>query len=244
MDGGGKRYWSASDVFRYSYCPVNFLLSIRGVKVDVPEGEEFEREVGEEIEKYSKALSIFRSIDRALTVIIILAIAMLSAVYASLLPQDERLRFAISVGVSAIAVGSAMAYMLNRRKASKTNVVYALIYIAGLNTLLLLSIAFIDYIKLIITTEVWMLLSTVVLMAYLYTRKRIENWYFLDRDVVYRDDGKAPMMVSERYSLKGRPDYVIGRNGKYIPVEIKNIEKPEKVIFSHLMQVVAYSVMV
>ena len=66
----------------------------------------------------------------------------------------------------------------------------------------------------------------------------------IDGNIRYVDSGDAPLLRSEKYGLSGRPDYVIEANGELIPVEIKTGRKPRGPLFSHVLQVAAYGMIV
>jgi len=46
--------------------------------------------------------------------------------------------------------------------------------------------------------------------------------------------------VSKKYGISGRPDYILQQNGAEIPVEIKTGRIPRGPLFSHIIQVAAY----
>ena len=54
---------------------------------------------------------------------------------------------------------------------------------------------------------------------------------------------KPKVFVSERYGLSGRPDYVLLVNDEHIPVELKTGRVPRGPLFSHILQVAAYCVL-
>ena len=49
---------------------------------------------------------------------------------------------------------------------------------------------------------------------------------------------------SERYGLRGKPDYVVYHDGVPIPVEVKDRPVPRKPYESHLLQLAAYCLLV
>lgn len=63
--------------------------------------------------------------------------------------------------------------------------------------------------------------------------------------IIYSDQGQNKLLVSEKYNLQGKPDYIFKTRltGKYIPVEIKSTQLKEDEEYPHegdLMQLVAY----
>lgn len=65
-------------------------------------------------------------------------------------------------------------------------------------------------------------------------------------DVTYVDhpEAKAELLVSERYGLRGRPDYILTEGDLIIPVEVKTGRTPRGPLFSHILQIAAYCMLV
>jgi len=61
-------------------------------------------------------------------------------------------------------------------------------------------------------------------------------------DLAYVDSAteNPKLFVSERYGLVGRPDYVLAQGDVHIPVEVKTGRVPRGPLFSHILQVAAY----
>lgn len=65
--------------------------------------------------------------------------------------------------------------------------------------------------------------------------------------IVYEDVGMGTphgALVSERYMLVGKPDYLIQRGGVLIPVEVKSRRAPIKPYRAHRFQLLAYCLLV
>ena len=65
-------------------------------------------------------------------------------------------------------------------------------------------------------------------------------------EVAYLDhpQAKPDLLVSEKYGLRGRPDLVIAEGDVLIPVEVKTGRTPRGPLFSHILQVAAYCLLV
>jgi len=65
-------------------------------------------------------------------------------------------------------------------------------------------------------------------------------------EVAYVDhpEAKAELLVSEKYGLRGRPDYVLAEGDHVIPVEVKTGRTPKGPLFSHILQIGAYCLLV
>lgn len=61
-------------------------------------------------------------------------------------------------------------------------------------------------------------------------------------EIAYVDSSRErpKVFVSERYGLSGRPDHVVVEGDHHIPVEVKTGRVPRGPLFSHILQVAAY----
>jgi CRISPR-associated exonuclease Cas4 len=57
-------------------------------------------------------------------------------------------------------------------------------------------------------------------------------------------DGESESFYSERYGLRGRPDYILKKDGNLIPVEVKTGRTPRGPLFSHILQLAAYCLLI
>ncbi len=66
--------------------------------------------------------------------------------------------------------------------------------------------------------------------------------------VVYADTGAwgrpERSLFSRRYLLTGKPDYLVERKGRKIPVEVKTTTRPHTPYRSHILQLAAYCLLV
>lgn len=69
--------------------------------------------------------------------------------------------------------------------------------------------------------------------------------YRVRGDVVYLDSAteKPKLFVSKKYGLSGRPDAVVMDGNHHVPVELKTGRVPRGPLFSHILQVAAYCVL-
>ncbi len=58
------------------------------------------------------------------------------------------------------------------------------------------------------------------------------------------EEKKPKLFVSKKYGLAGRPDFVILIGDEHIPVELKTGRVPRGPLFSHILQVAAYCVLI
>lgn len=93
---------------------------------------------------------------------------------------------------------------------------------------------------------VWLIAATVffyIILKRSRTVAKIKNERKVGEGVVdYIDDGsyKPNVLFSDIHSLSGRPDYILRVGEKYIPVEVKTGRVPKGPLFSHIMQLATY----
>jgi CRISPR-associated exonuclease Cas4 len=57
-------------------------------------------------------------------------------------------------------------------------------------------------------------------------------------------DKRSKMLFSNKFALRGKPDYIVKIKEKYIPVEIKTGKVPRGPHFSHILQIAAYCLLI
>ena len=91
--------------------------------------------------------------------------------------------------------------------------------------------------------EGWILIGALVLLVLLYILMLRHRPFSAGR-IVYqdlvRDSIPAKTLYSRQYGLSGKPDMIVQKGGKYIPVEIKSAEAPESPYPHHTAQLMAY----
>lgn len=95
---------------------------------------------------------------------------------------------------------------------------------------------------------IWTLIASFYLYQYL-TRTDVSmtlraNHGVPAGQIEFSDKIRAPSYFSEKYMLSGKPDYVIKKGNDFIPVEVKTGRVPRGPFFSHIIQVVAYCILI
>ena len=57
-------------------------------------------------------------------------------------------------------------------------------------------------------------------------------------------DDKSKMLSSVKYGLRGRPDYILKKDEGLVPVEVKTGRTPKGPLFSHILQLAAYCLLI
>ncbi|NLI89661.1 MAG: CRISPR-associated protein Cas4 [Epulopiscium sp.] len=97
------------------------------------------------------------------------------------------------------------------------------------------------------------IILTVTYIIYKITRPAITikkpKHGILGANIIYSDEEGGKLLVSDKYDLQGKPDYIFQRilGGSYIPVELKSASIKEDQNYPHegdLMQLAAYFLIV
>lgn len=102
---------------------------------------------------------------------------------------------------------------------------------------------------LIVLSLSWLMGSLYLFLFDMYYRGRSEQLVrrqkLVNGAVAYSDTNvQAPTLRSKVIPLQGRPDYVVQRNGSFVPVEVKSGRTPRRPYDSHVQQLAAYCYLV
>ncbi len=70
--------------------------------------------------------------------------------------------------------------------------------------------------------------------------RRLHGIYKGSIEYTDKMDDRSKMLCSEKYKIRGKPDYVVKIKGKFIPIELKTGKIPQGPHFSHIIQIAAY----
>jgi CRISPR-associated exonuclease Cas4 len=246
---------SASDLERFGYCPLSWWLGLQSdVTSDALEQGEVQHEIVSNnlsniLEEEKKARSWERWILIFSAVATVLGLLGLSL-----------LGFVDAAGVSAILAVLAIIWIVaalyllfrsaslkdKKKTASNEQIIVGFAIVAmiiALNAVTVLQF----HPDLARLMEVSALVLLIVASFAMYRslassqrakRKREEG--AIEGDIRYVGRETSRLLKSERYGLTGRPDYILERGGEIIPVEVKSGRKPKGPLFSHVLQVAAY----
>ncbi|MFO7619181.1 MAG: CRISPR-associated protein Cas4 [Thermoplasmata archaeon] len=254
---------SASALEKYGYCPLSWWLSRSTADEEsmaLENGEKAHETVAQDlgsiIHEESQA-KIFESIVLwfaiAATLISVIGVSLVFEV-----GQD----IGMILGVIALIWILAACYFLYKAesmpkgshtlKYQRIILIFAIVAaVIGVNSVTLLSGFFQPKVA-----EILQAVSLFWLIAACYflyhSLKRFEQALFKRRkhqvmqQITYVDtnDRKPKLFVSEKHGLSGRPDYVLLVDEEHIPVEVKTGRVPKGPLFSHILQVAAYCVLI
>ncbi len=249
-------YISAGDIEKYSYCPLSWWLSRKEKNVN-SEGVKKHKDISEKAKKGMKEIKRARDSERTVLYLAIGA-TIISLVGISMFYSSYSLGLAFhSISIFWLLVAlyflwkSEKYITLWRENFKKMMLVLPLI--ATLFSILAVSFVmspnYLTGYLLEISSLLWLIGAT----FFFYLSLRSELHYsqirrelrLPDGEIIYVDDlKKAPLLKSKKYGIWGRPDLLIKVGKDYIPVEVKTGRIPKGPLFSHIMQLTAYMVLV
>jgi CRISPR-associated exonuclease Cas4 len=260
VPGNGKMI-SASDLEKYGYCPLSWWLSR-----NIPDADSETLEAGERShDNIAKDLdSIVQEEHQAKvfeSIVLWFAIAatLISVIGVSLV-FEVGLDVSMIMGVIALIWILAACYFLYKAETTPRGahtlryqriiLIFAIVgAVLGVNSVTILS----GQPQIAQILQAISLAWLVAACYFLYhSLNRFERARFKRRkhqvkeQISYVDtnDRKPKLFISERYGLSGRPDYVLLVNEEHVPVELKTGRVPKGPLFSHILQVAAYCVLI
>jgi CRISPR-associated exonuclease Cas4 len=256
---------SASDIERYCYCPLSWWLGRHGfdaVGDEVDLGQKKHDKIGAELGKIQEKEKEAKTFERLLLWFAAMA-SRLALIGITFVTSVESQLFKTVVDI--IAVGWLLAALFYLYIGEKITLVglklkmEALVVVSGM----VITIIAVLSIPLVIIVDkrvglifeilalVWLIGATVVLYFALKrhnTADAKKTQQGIKGEVKYVDDAEAKqrseVLLSDLHNLSGRPDYILKINNKFIPVEIKTGRVPKGPLFSHIIQLACYMLII
>ncbi|UCE91214.1 MAG: CRISPR-associated protein Cas4 [Methanobacteriota archaeon] len=252
-------YISAGELEKFSYCPLSWWLS----RTHDPEHRELRKGI-EEHDKLGKSLweidSEERKASQSETLVFWYAVTatVISVLGLELVHGDETLPLSEITVVVALIWTLAAAFFLY--KASKSTIkskimdyekiilIFAIAaVIIAVNSVGILvkndDLAF----ALETVSLVWLIAASYFLYRSLKSTdiaRLLRDEFEVKGKIEYIDIDDSKVFKSKRYGISGRPDYVIRVGEHLIPVEVKKGRTPQGPLFSHIVQVAAYCLLI
>jgi CRISPR-associated exonuclease Cas4 len=259
MAGRSVRFISAGDVEKFSYCPLSWWLSeekevsSERLELGIKEHERLGKslwkiEAGERAARESERLVFWWAI----------AATFIAFVGMAVLPYDEALTISEILGITALIWILAATYFLFKATKSKihsTVVTYeriVLVFAIVAVVIAVYSVAFLfEDPRLAVVLEfvaiVWLIGASFFLYRTLRSTEIAESLrkeFRVKGKIEYIDVDDSKSFKSEKYGLVGKPDYVIKLGENVIPVEEKKGRSPRGPLFSHILQIAAYCILI
>lgn len=246
---------SAGDIEKFSYCPLSWWLSDEheGESEELARGISGHEELGRTLWKIDSTEKAARESERLVFWWAIVA-TLIAVLGLELLPLENALEFSQVLGIVALIWVLAASFFLY--KASKAKMHSKVIDYEKIITIFAIvavvvaanAVAFsVTDLRLAIALEsvavIWLMGATFFMYRTLRSTEAAESLrreFRVKGKIEYIDMDEAKAYKSEKYGLTGRPDYVIKLGDNLIPVEEKKGRTPRGPLFSHILQVAAY----
>jgi CRISPR-associated exonuclease Cas4 len=250
------RLISAADIEKFGYCPLSWTLSWderQGIREELEDGKHKHEDIAHSVSEVKKLERRALTMER-----IVLYCAVIATVVAYF--GIDLLPFMYKPSVSQIMVVISLIWILAAlfflRTAFKTPIkgtrlqyerlilLFALVaVIIALNGMLFLWVSE-DLAEWLETAAlIWLVAASFFLqrsLAFSQAARNLKKELHIKGNVEYVDLDGSKLLTSERYGISGRPDYVLLVEGSPIPVEEKTGRVPKGPLFSHILQVATY----
>lgn len=259
MVQSAPRYISAGDLEKYSYCPLSWYLSWQFDTRDeaLEQGIRSHEELGRSLWKIDAKEKTARESERLVFwwAVVATVIAILGL---ELMPFENALTFSQILGVVAliwILAALFFLYMASRSTIEGSVVEYEKIILVFAIVAVIVAVSAVAFlltdVRLAEALEAVALAWLIGASYFLYRSLRstsiveaLRNEFRVKGKIEYIDIDDSKVFRSERYGLSGRPDYVIKVGENLIPVEEKTGRTPRGPLFSHILQVAAYCLLI
>ena len=250
---------SASDLERYGYCPLSWWLGrrSRSSTPDQERGELVHRSKADEYRRIrgieQKAWDWERMVFLFSLVATVLALTGISLMRASsganldwILPLLSIIWFVAVIAMLYLSAQMGQA-IIRVRRLQMLAIIGLVLMVVAMNIGGLFHADPRISMILEVLALVWMMAASLALYLSLSAsqeagRKKDEEG--LEGEIRYVGTDSSPLFFSERYGLSGRPDFVLEIDGQLIPGDLKTGRTPRGPLFSHIMQVAAYCLLI
>ncbi len=257
-----KKYISASSIEKYGYCPLSWWLSRdkdeEPKDKNLEKGEKKHEKIGgalKDIQIKEKKLKIIENIILVLaisaTVVSVLGLTFLypDSTFSEIFKVLSLVWLLVATSFLFISESSRMD--IEKTRIERTILIFAMVatIFTGFSLSLregdnlLAWITQIISLSWLIGASYWLKHSLSLQSETMATR---EDLKVEEGDIEYVDtlEDDSRLLKSERYGIRGRPDYILEMDGDLIPVEVKTGRVPKGPFFSHILQIAAYCLLV
>ena len=255
----GLQSISASELERFSYCPLSWWLGRQEefTSEALENGEARHGEVAKGLNEIVSTERSARDWEMLVLVFSVVATALAIVGVSLMIPMDSTTVSYILGAIAIIWIGAA-AFLLfrslrieERRRTTRYEQGVAIAAIVGmvvaLNAVSLLQDNFMLGVVVEVIALLWLIGASFALNRSLKFAKVADNKrkeQAVEGTILYVDGENSRLLRSEKYGLTGRPDYILEVGDELVPVELKTGRKPRGPLFSHVIQVSAYCMLV
>ena len=256
---GATKYISAGDLEKYSYCPLSWWLSteFEGESDELAHGIKDHESLGKSLWKIDANERTARESETLVFWWAVVA-TLLAVIGIEVLPIAASIEMSQLLGVLAliwILAASFFLFKATRSSMASKTVDYEKIILTFAIVAVLVAVNAVAFlvtdVKLAEALEAvaiaWLIGASYFMYRTLRTTGIVDSLrkeFRVRGKIEYIDIDDSKVFKSERYGLSGRPDYVIKVNDNIIPVEEKTGRTPRGPLFSHILQIAAYCLLI
>ncbi|KAF5071142.1 PD-(D/E)XK nuclease superfamily protein [anaerobic digester metagenome] len=250
---------SASDLERYGYCPLSWWLG-RQSQSHTPEQEQGEIAHRDKADEYRRIRSIEQKawdwermvflFSLVATVLAVTGISLMRAAGSAdidwILPLLSIIWFLAVIAMLYLSAQRGRA-IIKVRRLQIVAIIGLVLMAVAMNVGNLLRADPMVSMILEALALLWLIAASVALYISLSASQKAGEWKDLeglDGEIHYVGTDSSSLYLSERYGLSGRPDFVLEIDGQLIPGDLKTGRTPKGPLFSHILQVAAYCLLI
>ncbi len=250
---------SASDLERYGYCPLSWWLG-RQSQSHTPEQEQGEIAHRDKAAEYRRIRSIEQKawdwermvflFSLVATVLAVTGISLMRAAGSAdidwILPLLSIIWFLAVIAMLYLSAQRGRA-IIKVRRLQIVAIIGLVLMAVAMNVGNLLRADPMVSMILEALALLWLIAASVALYISLSASQKAGEWKDLeglDGEIHYVGTDSSSLYLSERYGLSGRPDFVLEIDGQLIPGDLKTGRTPKGPLFSHILQVAAYCLLI
>lgn len=248
-------YISASDLERYGYCPLSWWLNRTNEVTSeaLREGDRKHEEISEGLTAIQKQESEANRWELLVISFSVIATA-LAVIGLSLMPIEQAASLSTFLGIVSIVWIVAAIFMLVRANRLEESsdipfyrnmiVVFAIIAtLVAINSITVLGVDPEAATAYEVIAILWLIAACIALYFHIRASRRARtrrNEINVEGEIHYVGEDDSRLLKSDKYGLSGRPDYILEIEDEEIPVEVKTGRIPMGPLFSHILQVATY----
>ena len=250
---------SASDLERYGYCPLSWWLG-RKSQSSTPEQERGDAAHRDKADEYrrirnieQKAWDWERMVFLFSLVATVLAVTGISLMRAAgsvnigwILPLLSIIWFLAVIAMLYLSALRGRA-IIQVRRLQIVAIVGLVLMVVAMNIGNLIQADPMVSMILEALALVWLIAASLALYLSLSASQKVGermNAEGLEGEIKYVGTDDSQLYLSERYGLSGRPDFVLEIDGQLIPGDLKTGRTPKGPLFSHILQVATYCLLI
>ncbi len=249
---------SAADLEKYAYCPLSWWLSRKTEDEEKGENEikgmERHREIETKINDIAIKEKETRNMEKTVLIFSLVATTISMMGMVIWLPHS-RLMSGILLAESLLWLIFSLYFLTLLERSGKENKILERLIILTSIASIVVAIYSLGFVfpenELLgnimeVSALTWLMVATLILWRELYIENRVwkerKSIQLPEGQIIYTDldDGTSEIMESTLYGIRGRPDHILLKDGHYIPVELKTGRTPRGPLFSHIVQLGAY----